>query len=60
MLHLWLFFPSCKGLIQAVPQPAAKQRRLDDDEIDAQGTYCIIEYLHLQLVMFREFLMLYN
>jgi len=31
------------ALIQTAPQPPAKQRRLGDDEIDTQGTYCIIE-----------------
>ena len=46
--------------MQTAPQPVVKQWKLGDYEIDAQGMYCIIEYLHLQLVMFRLYLMLYN
>ena len=43
VLHLWQLFPPCEGPMQPAPQPTAKRRRLDDDEIGTQGMYCIIE-----------------
>ena len=37
MIHLWQHFPPSKGPMQTAPQPAAKQKRLCDDQVHVQG-----------------------